>query len=189
MYQSILYALLRIETLFFPVVVRYLSPQKDDRILEIGCNRGRLVQKVQTLAPQTYGVDLNRKAIDSGVTMNLRAMDATSLDFPDASFNKIYSVHTIEHIPDLKKALGEMARVLKSGGRLLLVYPAEPVRGLFAIPSAFLLGRNPRQIHVHKLSPRKIVNEFLGATGLRPVESKYMLFPLPPQYLTVLEKE
>ena len=189
MYQSVLYALLRIETLFFPVVVRYLSPRKEDRILEIGCNRGRLVQKVQQLAPQTYGVDLNKKAIDSGVTLRLQAMDATKLDFPDVSFDKVYSVHTIEHIPDLKKALGEMARVLKSGGRLLLVYPAEPIRGLFAIPSAFLLGSNPRQIHVHKLSPRKVISEFLGATGLRHVESKYMFFPFPPQYLTVLEKE
>jgi len=184
-----LYAFLRIETMFFPMVIKYLFPQKEDRILEIGCNRGRLAQKVQKLAPQTYGIDLNKKAIDLGVTLNLQAMDATNLDFPDASFDKIYSVHTIEHVPNLKKVFSEMARVLKKNGRILLVYPAEPIRGLFAVSSSLLLGRNPRQIHLHRLWPKKIINEFIQGTTLRHVESKYAFFPFPPQYLTVLVKE
>ena len=115
-------------------------------------------------------------------------MDATRLDFPDASFDKIYSAHTIEHIPNLTKALQEMARVIKKGGRMLLIYPAEPIRGLFCLLSALLLLQNPLNIHVHKLSPRCLMANFIPGTGLKHIKSE-LSFLTGPQYLTILEKE
>ena len=187
MYQSALYAFLRIETPFFELVKKYLSPSRKDRILEIGCNRGRLVRKIQGIAPQALGIDINKKAINSGLTGNLFAMDATRLDFPDASFDKIYSAHTIEHIPDLVRALKEMARVLKKGGKLFLIYPAEPIRGLFCLLSSLLLWQNPLNIHVHKLSPQRLLKEFVPQAQFLHVESTLSL-SWGPQYLTLLER-
>ncbi len=116
-------------------------------------------------------------------------MDARALAFPNGVFDKIYSFHAIEHIPDLGRAFAEMDRVLKPGGRVLLVYPAEPIRGLYVVPTALLIFCNPlraRDLHVHKLSPRTL-RPFLAGTSLRVVRSKLQLL-LTPQFITVLHK-
>jgi ubiquinone/menaquinone biosynthesis C-methylase UbiE len=47
----------------------------------------------------------------------------TKLPFKDGSVDEIYSAHTLEHIQDFRKAMREMHRVLKKGGKLVLVLP------------------------------------------------------------------
>jgi len=191
-YQSRKYALLN-----SPIEVdrhlrrirRFLAPRTHDRILEIGCGRGFLTQEVQRIAPATIGIDLNTEAVANAVTGGLRVMDARSLDFPDATFDKIYSFHAIEHIPDLSGAFAEMDRVLKPGGSVLLVYPAEPIRGLYVVPTAMILFGNPfraRDIHIHRLSPAAL-RPYLATTSLWPVTNKLQLL-LTPQFVTVLKK-
>src|SRR4051794_41150656 len=49
-------------------VERYLRPAARDRLLEVGCGRGWLTQRMQDFCPGTYGVDVNPKAIAHGVT-------------------------------------------------------------------------------------------------------------------------
>ena len=192
-YQSRRYALLNT-----PIEVErhlrrvdaFLRPRASDRILEIGCGRGFLTRRVRRVAPETIGIDINREAVANAVTHDLRIMDARKLAFPDESFDKIYSFHVIEHIVKLGDAFAEMARVLRPGGTILLVYPAEPVRGLYVVPTAIRLFGNPlraRDLHVHKLSPRTI-GPFLAGTDLRVVHSTFDLL-LTPQFITVLRKE
>ena len=171
-------------------VRRYLRPRWDDRLLEIGCSRGFLTRRVrEELAPSTTGVDLNPEAIANACIDGLSVMDAQALAYEDESFDKIYSFHCIEHIPDLHGALREMNRVLKPGGRILLVYPAEPIRGLYVVPTALILFGNAlraREIHLHKLWPAKI-ERMLAATSLE-VTASALDFLLTPQFITVLEK-
>jgi len=141
------------------------------------------------LAPSTRGVDLNPEAIANGVTHGLSVMDAQSLAFEDESFDKLYSFHCIEHIPDLPRAFREMDRVLKPGGRTLLVYPAEPIRGLYVVPTAIILFGNAlraREIHLHQLWPTKI-ERMLDGTSLHITATALDLL-LTPQFVTVLEK-
>jgi SAM-dependent methyltransferase len=171
-------------------VRRYLDPRPDDRVLEIGCSRGFLLQRVRReLAPLTIGIDLNPEAIANSVIDGSFVMDAQSLAFEDESFDKLYSFHCIEHIPDLPQALREMDRVLKPGGRALLVYPAEPIRGLYVVPTAIILFGNAlraREIHLHKLWPSKI-EKMLTRTSLTVTAAGLDLL-LTPQFITVLEK-
>ena len=191
-YQSRKYALLNSDIevdRHLRRVRKFLAPKTNDRILEIGCGRGFLTREVQRIAPATIGTDLNAEAVANAVTGGLRVMDARALDFPDATFDKIYSFHAIEHIPNLAGAFAEMDRVLKPGGRVLLVYPAEPIRGLYVIPTAMILFGNPfraRDIHIHKLSPAAL-RPFLAGTSLWPVTNKLQLL-LTPQFVTVLKK-
>ena len=56
----------------------------------------------------------------------LRTVDLTRIPFPDASFDLITSVSVVEHIPAIERALAEMVRVLKPGGRLLLTTDCSP---------------------------------------------------------------
>jgi SAM-dependent methyltransferase len=168
----------------------FLGPRPNDRILDVGCGRGWVTQRVQRLAPATTGIDLSVEAVSIGVTHGLRVMDAQKLDFADASFDKIYSLHAIEHIPDLAAVFSEMDRVLKPGGSVLLAYPAEPIRGMFVVSTAIILFGNPlraRDIHIHKLSPRSL-RPHLAGTSLRIVRSS-LQFLLLPQWITLLRKE
>ena len=183
----------RFERYLFRILQRYLRAREGERVLEVGCNRGSVVKRLQDLGVDAYGADINKDAIAEGLTRNLSCMDATNLTFPDNSFDKVYSLHTIEHIPDLKKALAEMERVLKPGGRLVLTYPIEPsfMRGFWCLYHAIVVYKNPlaaREIHVHSIHPRKLrklVREF--RLNLRHIASPFLV-SLYPQYLTVFEK-
>lgn len=190
-YTSKLYAFLQpVDPTYAQRVQRYLNLQPQDKVLEIGCGRGYTTKKVQRIAPQTFGIDLNAKAVQNGVAENMRVMNAESLEFADNTFDKIYSFHTIEHIPNITKALGEMARVLKPGGSIMLVYPAEPIRGMFSMFAAAVLLKNPfrsREIHLHKLSPR-IIQQLISGFPLEHAQSSFSLFWLP-EFRTILRKK
>ncbi len=191
-YDSENYAMLNrpIETLrHFRRVARYLAPRPTQRLLEVGCGRGWLTSRVQEHFPATFGVDVNPRSIVNGVARNLTVMDAVSLHYDDEQFDHVFSFHAIEHIPDAAAALREMRRVVVPGGRVLLVYPAEPIRGLYAMPGAWLGFGNPllaRRLHLHKFTPRRM-RELAAPCGLTHVESALDLL-VTPQWITVLEK-
>ena len=171
-------------------ILKKLNVRPGERVLEIGCNRGMLLRKIQKQNIDAIGIDVSEKAVQKKVVEQVYQMDAEHLEFENESFDKIYSAHTIEHIPNLTKAFKEMERVLKPGGRIVLIYPAEPIRGLFVALRALFVYGNPlkaRKIHLHKLNPKKI-QEYIEGTRLKYVESGFPI-PLIPQYLTVLKKE
>lgn len=170
-------------------IMRHLRPSDGQRLLEVGCGRGWLTQRMQERFPATYGVDVNPRSIVHAVTANLHVMDAVALEFDDEQFDHVYSFHAIEHIMDAAAALREMHRVLRPGGRVLLVYPAEPIRGLYAMPGAWLGFGNPllaRRLHVHRFTPARI-RRLAAECGLAHVQSSLDLF-ITPQFVTVLEK-
>jgi SAM-dependent methyltransferase len=170
-------------------VMRYLRPDDGDRLLEVGCGRGWLTQRMQERIPATYGVDVNPRSIVHGVTANLHVMDAVALEFDDEQFDHAYSFHAIEHIVDAAAALRELHRVVRPGGRILLVYPAEPIRGLYAMPGAWLGFGNPllaRRLHVHRFTPRRIAR-LAAECGLVHVTSA-LDFLITPQFITLLAK-
>jgi ubiquinone/menaquinone biosynthesis C-methylase UbiE len=189
-YKSKDYALANIkDDLLAKRVLEHLNPKSTDNILEIGCGRGFLTKKTQEICLSAIGIDVNPETINNGVAKNLKVMDATKLDFPSDSFDKVYSCHTIEHVPDLKGFFKEAERVLKPGGKMILVYPFEIIRGISAIGSSLVIFKHPfccRKIHIHNLNPKK-VRDILKETKLKHVESKFYLLKTP-HFLTVLEK-
>lgn len=54
---------------------------------------------------------------------NFRACDLTAAPFPDASFDVVICSHVLEHVPDDAKAFAEIFRILRPGGRALLLVP------------------------------------------------------------------
>ena len=51
---------------------------------------------------------------------SFEVVDASKLDFPDESFDAIFDFGIIHHIPNWKNCIGELRRVLKDGGKLIL---------------------------------------------------------------------
>ena len=168
---------------------RLLDPQPGSRILEIGSGRGFLSRAFDELGANATGVDVNAEAVAHAVARDVRQMSVYQLGFATGEFDHVVAVHAIEHFPDLPGAFTEMCRVLRPGGRMLLIYPAEPIRGLFAVLDATIIYRNPlkaRELHRHRLRPRR-VRGFGEAAGLAHVRSEFQLFS-SPQFVTLLEK-
>lgn len=189
-YDSRSYALInRWNPRNFEIIRDWVKPKPGDRVLDVGCGRGHLVNALRSVGIDAEGIDLNPNAAEVAMVPQVKTMSATSLDYVDGYFDAIVSFHAVEHIPDVRAALGEMARVVRPGGKVLLIYPAEPVRGLFAVPTAVILHGNPlkaRQVHIHKLNPGR-VEKLLWGAGLTPLRSQRRLWP-SPEYATLSEK-
>lgn len=96
---------------------RFLGP---GRVLDLGCGVGH---SFQLLAPrETVGMDLDPAALE-GQERQTVVGDMRSIPFPDASFDSILSVHSIEHVPDPERVLAEARRVLAPGGTAVFVTP------------------------------------------------------------------
>jgi ubiquinone/menaquinone biosynthesis C-methylase UbiE len=168
---------------------RLLDPGPGTRILEVGSGRGYLTLRLDELGADATGIDANPEVAHTAVARDIRVMRVEALDFPDGEFDQLVAVEAMEDFTLMEEAFAEMARVLKPGGKMLLIYPAEPIRGLFSIPDAIIIYRNPfrsRELHRQKLRPKKV--QKLGeAVGLEHVKSEFQLFS-SPQFVTLLRK-
>jgi ubiquinone/menaquinone biosynthesis C-methylase UbiE len=116
-------------------------------------------------------------------------MRAEDLSFEDDEFDAVVAVHAIEHIPPLDGAAAEMARVLKPGGKALFIYPAEPIQGLYAVPTSVILYGTPfkaQEVHCHWLSPAK-VRRIIEPHGLTETHHEFNLLK-SPQFISVFTK-
>jgi ubiquinone/menaquinone biosynthesis C-methylase UbiE len=116
-------------------------------------------------------------------------MLAEELAFADGEFDAVVAVHAIEHIPPLDEAAAEMARVLKPGGKALFIYPAEPIQGLYAVPTSVILYGTPlkaQEVHCHWLSPAK-VRRIMEPHGLVEAHHEFNLLK-SPQFISVFTK-
>jgi len=174
----------------FRVLLRYLKPNKGEEILDLGCSRGFYVRELENYTDGVIGVDISETSLREAVTRKVDYGDITNLKFEANSFDKAYSLHTIEHIPNIRQFFSEVARVLRPGGIAVIVYPWEPIRGFQAILAAVRQYKNPfmaREIHLHRLTPKR-VQQLIEGTSLSHVESRFT-FALGLQYLTLLSKK
>jgi SAM-dependent methyltransferase len=94
---------------------------KNTRILAWAAHRGA----------RAFGIDISEPTIVQATTafthdsgpLRAAAADVRALPFTDASFDAIYSMGTIEHFDETERAVEEMARVLKPGGRAIIGVP------------------------------------------------------------------
>ncbi len=190
-YDSKRYALLnRWDPRHLLTVERLLGPKPGERVLEIGCGRGHLNKRLREGGIDAVGIDANPQAAEHAVSDGVVTMDAAHLKFADDSFDKIVSVHAIEHIPPIEDAFAEMARVLKPGGTALFVYPAEPIKGIWAVPTAVILHNNPlkaAQVHCNWLWPARL-REVAGPVGFTELHNEFHLLSTP-QFVSLFRLE
>lgn len=122
-------------------------PNPEDRVLDVGCGTGI----VALLAAERVGpagalsaVDVNpgmlevARSLPGSERVEWRHADAVDLPYADASFDLVYSQHTLQFIPDRLAALREMHRVLAPGGRLAVATwgPVERSPGYLVLGAA-----------------------------------------------------
>jgi ubiquinone/menaquinone biosynthesis C-methylase UbiE len=98
----------------------------DGKILDAGCGTGALTAELlqRTKAAEVIGVDISesyvtyaREAVQSPRAC-FEVGDLTTLNYPDDSFNQVFSQLVLLFVPDFEKAIRELKRVTKPGGRL-----------------------------------------------------------------------
>ncbi len=111
----------------------FLSFDAADHVLDIGCGGGMTLKRIAEMVPDgtLYGIDysevsveeskkLNQKTVEEG---RMRILQGTveALPYADESFDKIVTVESFYFWPDPPEDLKEAYRVLKQGGRLLMI--------------------------------------------------------------------
>lgn len=129
----------RIEALYLtPDIVRQrevtlakLAPAPGERILDVGCGPGLLVEAIAAAVGangQAHGVDVSASMVKHAQArcsrfswVEIHPADATALDFDDASLDAVVCTQVLEYLPAFERALEEFRRVLRPGGRVLLI--------------------------------------------------------------------
>jgi ubiquinone/menaquinone biosynthesis C-methylase UbiE len=94
------------------------------RVLEAGCGTGLILGRLAQHADSAWGVDLSpgmvRVAKQRGLNVVLGSV--TDLPFADDSFDLVCSFKVLAHVPDIGRALSEIARVTRPGGQMVLEF-------------------------------------------------------------------
>ena len=105
------------------------------RILEVGCGEGELAERLaRELESAVVATDQSERMVELTRARGLdaRVADVDDLPFADGEFDCAVAAWMLYHVPDLDRALRELARVLRPGGRLVAVTNApEGLRELF----------------------------------------------------------
>ena len=135
-----------------PVVTAEAGVQKGDRVLDVACGTGALTLAVAEIAGPSgsvVGLDANPEmlAVARRKPVQIEWLEgrAEALPLPDGSFNAVVSQFGFMFFEDKPKALREMVRVLKPGGRLAVAVCGavenSPGYGAFALLLDRLFGR------------------------------------------------
>jgi SAM-dependent methyltransferase len=104
---------------------------RGQQVLEIGCGLGTDGAQFARAGADYTGVDLTEAAVDLArqnfelqkLPGKFRTADAENLDFPDESFDLVYSHGVLHHTPDTGRAVREIHRVLRPrGGAIVMLY-------------------------------------------------------------------
>jgi ubiquinone/menaquinone biosynthesis C-methylase UbiE len=150
-------------------LLRMGGPMRGGRALEVGCGRGVGTE----LILEVFGADsvdafdldprmvaLARKRLAArGSRIRLWVGDASAISAPDAAYDAVFDFGIIHHIPEWRRALAEVHRVLKPGGQF---YAEEVLRRFIGHPLT-------RRLLAHPQSDRFDSGDFaraLSASGL-----------------------
>jgi malonyl-CoA O-methyltransferase len=106
------------------IILDYIGDLAGRRVLDIGCGKGRFARIVKERNPaaEVWGLDISEamlKHVPEAVLT--RAGSMTELPFDDASFDAAYATESLEHAVEIERAVAEMCRILKPGGRLVVI--------------------------------------------------------------------
>ncbi len=153
--------------------VFYAEHVGDGKFLDVGCGQGGNMLMMQALGWKAEGIDFDSTAIAIARKrgLNVSDQDIHSKNYPDGNFDLILLCHVIEHLPDPRETIAECHRILKKGGKLVLITP----NGLGAGHRKY--GRNWRGLetpqHLQIFNPKslKYICDEVGFTDIQAFSS------------------
>ncbi len=107
-------------------VIELLAPRAGERILDVGCGPGNLARELAVaVGPDGHvcGADVSEQMLELAAhpSVELEHLEGTTLPFGDAVFDAAVATQVYEYVEELPAALAELQRVLRSGGRALIL--------------------------------------------------------------------
>ena len=155
--------------------------KKGSKILDIGCNTGQYTTLLNDLGYKMFGIDLSKEAIElakeNNKQLNLNIeyfqADVENLNiFKENSFDGVVSFSTLRYVSNLKKALKEIYRVTKKGGKITLDFPNKHCPWFNILKKYYGLDRH---INDHFFSTNELRNLF-REVGLSEIKTRKILF-------------
>lgn len=105
--------------------------RREDRLLDVGCGTGGAVlAAARRPVERACGIDVSPGMIERAranagdlTNVDFRGADAEAIPYPDGAFTVVVCTNSFHHYSDPARALGEIRRVLRPSGRLVLVDP------------------------------------------------------------------
>src|SRR3954454_427266 len=93
-------------------------------VFEAGCGTGLLLKEAAAVARSAVGLDLSRGMLGPARARGLKVVQGsvTHVPLPSQSFDLVYSMKVLAHIPPIEAAVAELARLTRPGGHLLLEF-------------------------------------------------------------------
>ena len=169
---------------FADALARLVSAKSTDRVVDLACGPGTLALQFARQVRWVCGVDLTPAMLDrargtaraDGLgNINFAIGDAQSLPIAAGSLDIAVTSYSLHHIPDPARTLGEMARVVKPGGRVGVIdilVPDDPARAEMA--NRIEVARDAS--HTRSLAGRDFESLFQAA-GLRVISSEVHELP------------
>ena len=107
-------------------IIKSLVGKNEERLLDCGCGEGHLLAVLEGIK---YGIDLSEESLRRAKERNPGAKiieaNLAKLPFEDNFFAVTTCSEVLEHIPDYRKAISEIIRVTRIGGRIIISVPNE----------------------------------------------------------------
>ena len=106
------------------LIRRHLGDLGGKRVLDVGCGKGRFARVFQEQEPtaEIWGLDISEEMlryVPAGI--RTRAGSMTELPFETGEFDAAYATESLEHAVEIEKAVSEICRVVKPGGRIAII--------------------------------------------------------------------
>ncbi|MCB2353602.1 bifunctional demethylmenaquinone methyltransferase/2-methoxy-6-polyprenyl-1,4-benzoquinol methylase UbiE [Clostridium estertheticum] len=178
---------LNIDKLWRKKAVKLCNIKENDKVLDLCCGTGKMIElECRAVGESTMvvGLDFNKEMINvgykklnkslRGYKFNLIQGDATELPFEDNSFHCITIAFGLRNVPNKIKAISEMYRVLKPGGKVVCLELSKPKMPVFrnvynlyfnfVLPVIGYLGTQDKAAYNYL---RDSVNDFMTKKQLR----------------------
>ncbi|MGO9260477.1 MAG: class I SAM-dependent methyltransferase [Bryobacteraceae bacterium] len=106
------------------LIREHLGSLSGKRVLDIGCGKGRFLRvfREQEPAAEYWGLDISEEMLRFvPPEIHTRRGSMTELPFEDAFFDAAYATESLEHAVEIGRAVSEMCRVVKPGGRIAII--------------------------------------------------------------------
>ncbi len=106
------------------LILDHLGDLAGRRVLDVGCGKGRFARVLKDQHPgaRMVALDLAEAMLRCApLDLNPCAGSMTALPFADAAFDAAYATESLEHAVEIEAAVAEICRVVKPGGRIVVI--------------------------------------------------------------------
>jgi len=119
-------------------ILSFLGDLNAKCVVDVGCGKGRFLRVLKSRFPKAslYGLDISDEMLRScPPEVNTICASMLNIKQPDGYFDCVYSVEALEHAVRIELAIKEMVRVLKPGGKIIIIDKNNAKAGALQIKS------------------------------------------------------